>query len=174
MSEPQSASQAKPLRVAIDAVSSVSALLRVPKLATACYVFAHGAGAGMFNLSRSEPGRMVRIFDGELPLGHKARKAAKPDCDALLLLPAFGSYPNGALLAMGSGSRPSRQRGALSALDATGNVQGPVRTLDLNPLLAPLRDHFVDFNIEGAFVQGDTLSLLQRGNNGSAINARVR
>lgn len=40
-------SEDKPLRVDIDGASSVSALLRVPKPATACYVFAHGAGAGM-------------------------------------------------------------------------------------------------------------------------------
>ena len=37
----------KPLRVPIDASSSVSALLRVPAQAKACYVLAHGAGAGM-------------------------------------------------------------------------------------------------------------------------------
>lgn len=43
MSEPQPASEDKPMGVAIDAVSSVSALLCVPKLAAACYVFAHGA-----------------------------------------------------------------------------------------------------------------------------------
>ena len=35
------------LRIAIDGVSSVSALLRVPHDAWAGYVFAHGAGAGM-------------------------------------------------------------------------------------------------------------------------------
>lgn len=36
-----------PMRVAIDVESSVSALLRLPKPAMACFVFAHGAGAGM-------------------------------------------------------------------------------------------------------------------------------
>ena len=127
----------------------------------------------MFDLSNREPGRLIPIFDGELPLRHKARKAAKPDCEALLMLPAFSAYPNGALMAMGSGSRPSRHRGALLALDAAGGVQVPVRILDLTALLAPLHDHFPDLNIEGAFVQGDTLSLLQRGNSGSAINARI-
>lgn len=127
----------------------------------------------MFDLSNREPGRLVPIFEGELPLRHKARKAAKPDCEALLLLPTFGGYPNGALMAMGSGSRPSRHRGALLALDAAGDIQGPVRTLDLTALLAPLHDQFSDLNIEGAFVQGDTLSLLQRGNSRSAINARI-
>lgn len=127
----------------------------------------------MFELSNTAPGRLVPIFDGELPLRHKARKAAKPDCEALLLLPAFGSYPHGALMAIGSGSRPSRQRGVLLALDIVGEIRGKVRTVDLTPLLAPLHEHFADLNLEGAFVHGDTLSLLQRGNSSSAINARI-
>lgn len=127
----------------------------------------------VFDLSNCEPGRLVPIFEGDLPLRHKARKASKPDCEALALLPPFGDYPNGALMAMGSGSRPSRHRGALLALDATGDIQGMARIVDLTRLLAPLHDHFPDLNIEGAFVQGDKLSLLQRGNSGSAINARI-
>jgi hypothetical protein len=127
----------------------------------------------MFDLSNEEPGRLFSIFDEELPLSAKARKAAKPDCETLLVLPAFGAFPHGALMAMGSGSRPSRQRAALLALDSAGDVQGSVRSVDLTPLLTPLHAYFADLNIEGAFVQGDTLSLLQRGNSGSAINARI-
>ncbi len=127
----------------------------------------------MFDLSNREPGRLVAIFDGELPLRHKARKAAKPDCEALLVLPAFAGYPHGALMAMGSGSRPSRQLGALLALDAAAEIQGSARTVDLAPLLAPLHDLVPDLNIEGAFVQGDRFSLLQRGNRGLATNARI-
>ena len=127
----------------------------------------------MFDLSNREPGRLVPIFGGELPLRHKARKAAKPDCEALVLLPAFGAFPHGALMAMGSGSRPSRQRGALLALGAAGEIQGPSRSVDLTPLLALLHGIVPDLNIEGAFVQGDMLALLQRGNGKSAINARI-
>jgi predicted alpha/beta-hydrolase family hydrolase len=37
----------QPLRIAIDASTSVSALLCRPQQAWAGYVFAHGAGAGM-------------------------------------------------------------------------------------------------------------------------------
>lgn len=128
---------------------------------------------GLFDLSTSEPGRLFRLFDGELPLRHDARKAAKADCEALLVLPAFGDYPYGALMAMGSGSRPSRQRAGLVALGAAGELQGPARTVDLAPLLEPLHDLVADLNIEGAFVQGETLCLLQRGNSRSAINARI-
>lgn len=127
----------------------------------------------MFDLSNLEPGRLVPIFDGKLPLRHKARKAAKPDCEALLVLPAFAGYPHGALMAMGSGSRPARQRGALLALDAAAQIQGSARPVDLAPLLAPLHELIPDLNIEGAFVQGDAFALLQRGNSGSAINARI-
>lgn len=127
----------------------------------------------VFDLSHREPGRLVPIFDGALPLRHKARKAAKPDCEALLVLPAFAGYPHGALMVMGSGSRPSRQRGALLALDAAGAIQGSARPVDLAPLLDPLRDRVPDLNIEGALVHGDTLSLLQRGNGAAAVNARI-
>jgi len=128
---------------------------------------------GVFDLSNSEPGRLIRLFDEELPLPHKARKAAKADCEALLVLPAFGHYPCGALMAMGSGSRRSRQRAALVALAASGEPQGPTRTIDLAPLLEPLRDLIPDLNVEGAFLQGETLCLLQRGNGRPAINARI-
>jgi hypothetical protein len=127
----------------------------------------------VFDLSNREPGRLVALFDGDLPLRHKARKAAKPDCEAVLMLPAFGGYPHGAMMAMGSASRPSRGRSALIALDAAGELRGPARTVDLAPLLAPLHERIADLNIEGAFMQGDMLSLLQRGNSRSAINARI-
>lgn len=119
------------------------------------------------------PGRRVRLFDGELPAAPKARKAAKPDCEALLVLPAFGAFAHGALLALGSGSRPTRQRGALLALDAGGSVHGAAQPLDLTPLLAPLHAQIDDLNIEGAFVLGDTLALLQRGHRGAGVNARI-
>lgn len=46
----------------------------------------------MFDLSNCDPGRLVPIVEEKLPLRHKARKAAKPDCEALLMLPAFGDY----------------------------------------------------------------------------------
>ena len=37
----------EPLTVRVDGTHSVSALLRLPARARACYVLAHGAGAGM-------------------------------------------------------------------------------------------------------------------------------
>jgi hypothetical protein len=126
-----------------------------------------------FDLSNGEPGRLIAMFDGPLPRDHQARKAAKPDCEALLVLPAFAGHLHGALMALGSGSRPSRQRAALWALDAAGEVDGPARCVDLSALLAPLHHAIADLNIEGGFVQGATLCLLQRGNSASALNARI-
>jgi uncharacterized protein len=45
--KPRSAVRPKPIRVRLDDGESVSALLQVPRRARACYVLAHGAGAGM-------------------------------------------------------------------------------------------------------------------------------
>ncbi|MBL8360915.1 MAG: hypothetical protein JNN18_10535 [Rubrivivax sp.] len=128
---------------------------------------------GLFEPFGHEPGRVFRLFDGDLPPEHLARKAAKPDCEALLVLPPFGDFGHGALMAMGSGSAPARHRGVLIALDAAGGPHGPVQPLDLTGLLGPLRERIADLNIEGAFVHGDALSLLQRGNSARAFNARI-
>ena len=46
-----SAGKAKRLKVAIDETRRVSALFQLPPAATACYVLAHGAGAGMEHAS---------------------------------------------------------------------------------------------------------------------------
>ena len=74
---------------------------------------------------------------------------------------------------LGSGSKPQRETGVLVALDAHGLTDGRPRTLDLAPLYTPLRTHFTDLNIEGAFVCGAELLLLQRGNKGDALSASI-
>jgi hypothetical protein len=112
-------------------------------------------------------GRTVRLFEGELPSGMKARKKRKPDTETLALL------PGGVLLTLGSGSRPKRCRGAWIALDDDGRPRRPARQIDLSPLYEPLRDHFEDLNIEGAFVSGREFVLLQRGHGGGSPNASV-
>ena len=81
---------------------------------------------GLFEPFGHEPGRVFRLFDGDLPPEHLARKAAKPDCEALLVLPPFGDFGHGALMAMGSGSAQARHRGALLALDVAGGLHRPV------------------------------------------------
>ena len=129
---------------------------------------------GVFPAEGGADGRLVRIFEGELPHAHKARKKTKPDQEALTRLPAFPGFPSGALMAWGSGSRPTRRSGALLALDAEGALSGPSQEVDLSGLYTALEDRFPELNIEGAVVCGDQLMLLQRGSRKAPENACIR
>lgn len=129
---------------------------------------------GVFSTTDAGPGRLVRLFDGVLPEEKAARKRQKPDLEALTLLPAFEGFHHGALLAVGSGSRPNRRRGALLGLDPLGRISGLPRSLDLSAMLVPLADAFAEVNVEGAVVAGDELCLFQRGNKQHADNAIIR
>ena len=117
----------------------------------------------VYDLDTHTPGTLRRLFPGTLPSDPAARKAAKADLEALVRLPALRGCPQGALLALGSGSRPNRQRGALLALDPSGEGFEAVQPLDLSPLYATLNGHFPALNIEGALLLGDEFVLLQRG-----------
>ncbi len=120
------------------------------------------------------PGTLLRLLDGELPASKKQRKAAKPDLESLALLPPLPGCPAGALLALGSGSRPNRETGVLVALDVLGQPNGRMATVNLDTLYAPLRKRFADLNIEGALVVSGELLLLQRGNLADAHSACIR
>lgn len=127
----------------------------------------------VFDLAVDGPGRRVRLFEGELPSDHKERKAEKPDLEALTTLPAFPGYPYGALLGIGSGSKPGRQRAVLLRLDEQGAIDGDAVHVDLTPLYEPLRARFDDLNIEGLFISEEKFCLLQRGNRKSRVNACI-
>jgi hypothetical protein len=118
------------------------------------------------------PGRLMRLFGGTLPADKKARKRAKPDLETLLHLPPSRAWPHGALLALGSGSRPQRDRGSLIAFKRSGHL-APPRPVDLAPLYRPLRSRFSDLNIEGAFLLGGDFVLLQRGHGRQGVNAAL-
>ena len=96
----------------------------------------------VFDVATDAPGRLLRLFAGELPAAHAERKAAKADLEALAQLPPFDGCPHGALMAFGSGSRPNRMRASSIALDAGGEPQTPARDIDLAPLYAPLQERF--------------------------------
>ncbi len=91
-----------------------------------------------------------------------------------MLLPASDQHPLGALLALGSGSRPNRQQGVVVGLDGAGLPTVPAQTIDLSGLYQPLRGDFRDLNIEGAFIDGPALCLLQRANKGNGRSACIR
>jgi hypothetical protein len=117
----------------------------------------------VFDVGGVAPLRLIRLVEGELPAAPKKRKALKPDFEALLVLPASDASPHGALLALGSGSRPNRWTGAIAGLDEQGEVRGAVRVIDLAPLYGSLGGHVDALNIEGAFISADAaLVLLQR------------
>jgi hypothetical protein len=114
-----------------------------------------------------------RILPGKLPQDKGKRKKRKPDLEALALLPAQAGLAHGALLALGSGSRPNRQQALLVPLDSRSLPAGDAAAFDFAGLYQPLRAQFPDLNIEGAFVAGKRLRLLQRGNKGDARNACI-
>jgi len=129
---------------------------------------------GVFRAAGGKPGRLIRLFDGELPDSKADRKRQKPDLEALTLLPADNDQPYGALLALGSGSTRNRCMGALAALDPQGALAGPPCIVDCSPLFARLADHFPSLNIEGAVAGTDELRLFQRGNRRHPLNAIIR
>jgi hypothetical protein len=129
---------------------------------------------GVFPADGSAPGKLIRLLDGRLPAGPAARKAKKPDFEALAHVPPSSTLPDGALLALGSGSTAMRRRGVLLALDAVGHIADGRRVIDTSPLFAALDTVFAEPNIEGAVIRGDELLLFQRGNVGDPDNAIVR
>jgi hypothetical protein len=126
---------------------------------------------GRFGLEAGRAGRLLRLFPGDLPNRRLLRKKQKPDLEVLMRLPASAVYPHGALLALGSGSGPHRCRGAVIALGAHGRVAGRPRAIDATPLFARLARSIDDLNLEGGWVAGRHLYLLQRGNKGGSRNA---
>lgn len=129
---------------------------------------------GCFPADGDGEGRLVRLFPGELPLARDARKARKPDLEALLRLPPFGAFACGALLALPSGSTALRRRAALLELDPDGAIVGAARAIDVAGLYADLDGLLPGLNIEGALVRDDALVLLQRASRGYPFNALVR
>jgi hypothetical protein len=155
-----------------DHVSAASGLVR---LGQRLYVVADDDNhLAMFDLSDDGPGRLFRLLEGKLPPEPADRKAVKADLESLTHLPSSAACPGGALLAMGSGSRPNRQRAVLFPLDDAGEPTGPRRSVDLAPLYAPLRSTFEDMNVEGAFLAGGSMCVLHRRNRKSPVNACIR
>jgi hypothetical protein len=128
---------------------------------------------GIFPEEGARPGTLAWIAEGTLPLAKDPRKRRKPDFESLARLPAFGAHPHGALLALGSCSKPNRCRGIALGLDAQGHLDGSRREIDLAQLRDALESRFGRLNIEGAVVLGEELVLMQRGNKGDRRNALV-
>lgn len=120
------------------------------------------------------PGRLLALLEGDLPRDAAQRKKAKPDFEALAQLPPWPGCAGGALLALGSGSAPSRETAVLLPLTECGQLSGRQSVVSLSALYAPLRQRFADLNIEGVWVAQGQLHLLQRGNKSDARSACIR
>lgn len=122
----------------------------------------------LFALDDPAPGKLVTLIEGDLPSDAKERKRVKPDFEILVALDGPGPGADGdRLLAMGSGSKARRMRGAVIDLPASGRASGEapaVRLIDLAPLFAALAPLVPEINLEGAVVMGDRLLLFNRGN----------
>lgn len=103
----------------------------------------------------------LRLLHGALPTDAKARKAVKPDFEALAAL------PDGSLFALGSGSTARRRKAALVK-------NGHATVIDCTPLFVVLEQQFDALNLEAAVVVGDQLVLGQRGNGPGSQNALIR
>lgn len=127
----------------------------------------------VFDATSEAPGKTRRVLSGELSADPKDRSQEKPDLEALTALPPFEGHPHGALLGLGSGSTPDRDRGFAWSLAADGSLDGDPVELDLKPLYSLLRENLEGLNVEGAAVMDQELWLMQRGNSSDGANVVV-
>ena len=95
----------------------------------------------VFDATSGDPGTAAARAVGRAAGRPGARaQEAKPDLEALTALPPFEGHPHGALLGLGSGSTPERDRGFAWSLAPDGGLDGEPVELDLAPLYELLRD----------------------------------
>lgn len=128
---------------------------------------------GLFLRDGDDHGELISLFSGDLPLELEERKAAKPDLEVLTLIPPSKKFPDGALLALGSGSKEARHRGAIISFNAQGEL-GAAEIIDLAPLYDELKKEIGKINIEGAVIIDKDIILFQRGNKKNKLNATIR
>lgn len=122
---------------------------------------------------RAGPVHFQRILPGDLPADRHFRKKQKPDLEALAMLPPSEDFTDGALMLVGSGSKPTRERGLVLRLDSVGQFAGGALPIDLSTLYARLHSEFGNLNIEGAFAADGRFHLLQRANAATTRNACI-
>jgi hypothetical protein len=121
----------------------------------------------------ASPVRLVRFAAGDLPADPAQRKNAKPDLEALIHFPPKQPDEANLLVALGSGSRPRRERAFVFALKADGAIAGEPSAVSLAALFQPLREHFGELNLEAGFVCDDRVHLFQRAHRGQPLNGHV-
>jgi predicted alpha/beta-hydrolase family hydrolase len=159
--------QVKPLRIALNDDTSVSALLVTPPKAAACYVFAHGAGAGMTHAFMAATvtqlaARGIATLRYQFTYMEKGSK--RPDAPKVAhaavrtaVAQARKQLPGLPLIAGGKsfGGRMTSQAQALTRLE--GVVGLAFLGFPLHPANKPSREraaHLADVNIPMLFLQG--------------------
>jgi uncharacterized protein len=158
---------AQPLKIEIAVADPVSALLIKPPQARACYVFAHGAGAGMAHASMETiaaglADRGIATLRYQFPYMEKGSK--RPDSPAVAHAAVRAAVAEAARccaglpLIAGGKSFGGRMTSQAQAIDALPGVRGlAFFAFPLHPAGKPSRDragHLADVDIPMLFLQG--------------------
>jgi hypothetical protein len=127
----------------------------------------------VFDAESDEPGYLIKVMKGTTPASPGERADHKADFECMALFAPFGRFEHGAVVGLGSGSAPDRDKGTLLTLTADHRPEEPFEVVELGPLYVRLREDLNDLNIEGSAVVGDDFRLMQRGNGPKGRNARV-
>jgi hypothetical protein len=161
---PSSWSPSSPLVLQTHAVLDVSAASGIAVRGEQLFVIADDElDLAVYDREGKRVGR-VTLRMGQLPVLASARKAQKPDYEALL------SLPDDSLLVLGSGSTAQRMEGAWVRFERN---EPRVQTIDLRELYDTLSYQLPQLNIEGGTVQNDRLYLCNRGNGQQGDNALI-
>ena len=168
---------AKPITIAIDDTTRVSGLLQAPNDARACYVLAHGAGAGMKHafmaaVAAELAERGIATLRYQFPYMEKGGKRPDPPKVAhatvrAAVAEAARQLPNMPLIAGGK-SFGGRMTSQAQAIEPLPNVRGlAFLGFPLHPAGRPSQDraeHLNDVQIPMLFLQGsrDQLAMLDQ------------
>jgi len=168
--------QAQPIEFAVGNDTRVSGLLVVPVPASACFVFAHGAGAGMAHpfMAAAAAGLAARgIASLRYQFPYMERRAKRPDPPQVThaavraaVAEARRLCPELPLIAGGKsfGGRMTSQAQAAAPLDGVAGLV--FLGFPLHPAKRPSRDrakHLADVQIPMLFLQGTRDALAELG-----------
>lgn len=154
--------------------SHLSAVLGMARVKHLTYVLADAEPwLGVFDSAgpADAPLALLRPFEVGPPRTRGQPQTPRPILSTLAALPPLPGCPFGALLALGNGYMVTGKTGVLAALDPQGGLSGRIAYNDCSALFAPLKARLGDLNIEGLFLSGGEVRLLQRGKKGDARNA---
>ena len=172
-----SAAGVRPISIAVTDAVRISGLLQTPPNARACYVLAHGAGAGMdypfmVAVAAALAERSIATLRYQFP--YMERRARRPDPPQLAqatvraaVIAALNSLPNLPLIAGGKsfGGRMTSQAQTKAPLEGVRGLA--FLGFPLHPAGRPSQDrgtHLFDVQIPMLFLQGtrDTLASLEQ------------